>query len=741
MFDIISYEIKYSGILLLVPVFLPIIGAYITFAIGKKNKKARDISALVTVLLELLVVIRIFVLCVAESGGGVIGYGLPTLCGLGLNFNVDGFRAAYMLLTALMWGTTMTVSSEYFDHGHNRNRYYLFVILTLGMTMGVFMSADLYTTFVFFELMSFVSYVTVAQEENPDAVAGGKLYLGIAVFGGMMMLLGLLILQNITGTVNINELAVAAMAVSDKTALYVAGILVSVGFAAKAGAFPLHIWLPKAHAVAPAPASAILSGILTKTGIYGILIVSIRVFYMCEGWYLGILIVGVVTMLTGALLALFSINIKRTLACSSVSQIGFILMGLGIYGYSKIADQGIKATEGFMHASLLSGRGTILFMVNHTLVKMLLFLVAGMIYHNMHSLDLNDLRGFGRKKPLLKAQFAVGAFSLMGIPGTCGFIAKSFVHEGLVHFVESYEEKVAGLSPAVGSGVGSFIVSPAFFSVCEKLFLIGSGMTAAYLIKLYVAIFVEKNEDDSVQKKIDANRRYMSLKSEIALCVAMLVIPVIGLLPHAVLDKLANITGMFINLSQSSEYLAIFAWENVKGILVCALIGVVIYFVIIRKLLMKDGRYINAWPSGLDLEKYLYMPIIKALCFAGRVVTRGLDSITDAVIVWLRRYVYNDELYEIDIVEGTAITKSIGKMLNAHQARKNRKILKKAEDGEIEIEDVKIAHRDYVHELALKYIWNRESRLVIFRTLSFGLSLFCIGFIMTMVYLLIKYKL
>ena len=727
MFGVELSTIEYSSFLLLVPIFLPIIGAYITFAIGKKNKKARDIAALVTVILELLVTLGIFVSCIGNPSV-CIEFSVPGLCGMGLNFNVDAFRAVYMMLSALMWGATMTVSSEYFDHGHNKNRYYLFVILTLGMTMGVFMSADLYTTFVFFELMSFVSYVTVAQEENPDAVAGGKLYLGIAVFGGMMMLLGLMILANITGTVQINELGVAVANVTDKRAVYVAGVLVSIGFAAKAGAFPLHIWLPKAHAVAPAPASAILSGILTKTGIYGILIVSVRVFYMCEGWYLAVFVVGVITMFTGALLALFSINIKRTLACSSVSQIGFILMGLGVYGYSFIGVSDLGA-EGFAHAMLLSGRGTILFMVNHTLVKMLLFLVAGMIYHNMHSLDLNDLRGFGRKKPLLKAQYIVGALSLMGIPGTCGFIAKSFVHEGLVHFAESCEE--AGCA---------FIASPMFFLVCEKLFLIGSGMTAAYLIKLYVSIFIEKNEDEEVQKKMDDNRKYMSVKSEIALCTAMLVIPIIGLLPHGVLDALFNSTGSFIFMPQSSEYLAIFSRENVKGILVCALIGIVIYFVIIRKLLMKEGRYINAWPAFLDLEKYLYMPLIKALCFIGRVVTRGLDCIMDTIIIWLRRHVYNDELYEIDIVEGTAITKSIGKMLNAHQARKNKRILKKAEEGEIEIEDVKIAHRDYVHELALKYIWNRESRLVIFRTLSFGLSLFCIGFIMTMVYLLIKYK-
>lgn len=709
-----------NGYVLLVPILLPLIGAFVTYAIGKKNRKSGDISALVTAIAELALVI-----CTAVGyfAGNVetISLNIPAVCGLGLNFSLDGFRCIYMILTALMWGATTTVCSEYFSHEHNTNRYYLYVILTLSMTMGVFLSADLYTTFVFFEVMSFVSYVTVAQEETPDAIAGGKLYLGIAVFGGMMMLLGLMILNGAVGTVDISELWNAVNVLRDRKAAYAGGLLIAIGFAAKAGAFPLHIWLPKAHAVAPAPASAMLSGILTKTGIYGIMIVSVRIFSLCETWYLLVLIVGVVTMLTGAVLALFSINIKRTLACSSVSQIGFILIGLGIYGYSSL-------NEEYSEAMLLSGRGTILFMVNHTLVKMLLFLVAGMIYYNVHSLDLNDLRGFGRKKPLLAIQFAIGAFSLMGIPGTCGFIAKSFVHEGLVEFGEVCKE--------AGS---QFLMSAGFFATTEKLFLLGSGMTAAYLIKLFVAIFIEKNEDDKVQQAMDARKKYMSAKSETALCIAMAMIPIVGLLPHKVLDTLANATGLFIGLSASDEYLAFYSFENIKGILICFIIGVIIYFGIIRTLFMREKRYVDVWPKWLDLEKYLYLPIIRYLCFLGRVVTRGLDSITDGLIVWLRRHVYNDELYEIDIVEGTAVTKAIGKRLNKHQERKNAHIIKKVEEGELEADEAQITNKDYVHEIALKYIWDRESRLVIFRTLSFGLFLFCIGFVLTMIYLLIKY--
>lgn len=706
--------------MLLIPVFMPFVGGYISYGIGRKNKKLRDKFAFVVAILELIVAACIFMLF--EANGAVAGsVSVPKIAGLGLSFSIDGFRSFYMMLAAIMWAVTMTLSEEYFDHGHNRNRYYLFNLLTLGATMGVFLSADLYTTFVFFEIMSFVSYVMVVQEENPDAVAGGKLYLGIAVFGGMIMLIGLMMLQSSLGTVEIAALSDAVKNCDNKTMVYIAGVCAIVGFGAKAGAYPLHIWLPKAHAVAPAPASAILSGILTKTGVYGVLIVSMRIFAGVEAWFTGVLIVGVITMLTGALLAVFSINIKRTLACSSVSQIGFILIGVGIMGYSHLA------SEEFEHPLVLSSRGTILYMVNHTLVKLLLFLVAGMIYHNMHSLNLNDLRGFGRKKPLLHVQYLIGAFSLMGIPGTCGFIAKSFIHESIVGFVEVYEE--AG---------GNFIFSPEGFSIIEKLFLIGSGMTAAYMIKLYIAMFVEKNEDPEVQAIMDDKKNYMTLKSEIGLTFAMLLIPIIGLAPHKILDVLANQGVSFVTLEPVDIYIGFFTWENIKGILICALMGVVIYLLIIRPFFMKDNRYIDAWPKALDLEKHCYMPLIHGICFIGRVITRFLDGLVDTLVVFLRKTVYADAEVERELLEGTRFTRRLGIIGNNIQASNNRRRMKKALSGYYSPSEITIKHKDYVHIFALKYAGRRETKLVIYRTLTFGLLLFCLGFMATIIYLLIK---
>ena len=252
------------------------------------------------------------------------------------------------------------------------------------------------------------------------------------------------------------------------------------GFGAKAGAFPLHIWLPKAHPVAPAPASALLSGILTKAGMFGILILTSYLFLWDSLWGGMILAIGVCTMVVGAVLALFSVDLKRTLACSSVSQIGFILVGVGM-----------SALLGEENA--LAVRGSILHMVNHSLIKLALFMAAGVVFMNVHKLNLNEIQGFGRKKPLLNYIFLMGALGIGGIPLWNGYISKTLIHESIVEYAELLRE-----------GAAVCIFSAEAMRGIEWAFLASGGLTVAYMTKLYVALFIEKNTDASRQEKFDS---------------------------------------------------------------------------------------------------------------------------------------------------------------------------------------------------------------------------------------------
>ena len=543
-------------------ILFPMAMGFICFLLGRRSPAARSACGVAVTGIEL-------VLSAFLAMGPGRTEALPGICSLGLCLELDGFRKVYIVIIALMWFMTMLLSDEYFAHYHNRGRYYFFNLLTLGATMGVFLAADLFTAFVFFEVMSFTSYTWVIQEETPGAIRAANTYLAVAVIGGLVALMGLFLLQNRLGTTQISELYAHAQTCPDKKALWIAGSCILFGFGAKAGMFPLHIWLPKAHPVAPAPASALLSGVLTKSGVWGILAISCNIFRHDAAWGTLILSLGTVTMVLGAVLATFSIDLKRTLACSSMSQIGFVLVGVGMMG--------ILGEE-----NALAARGALLHMMNHSLFKLVLFECAGVVYMNLHKLDLNEIRGFGRKKPLLKLAFLLGAMGIGGVPLLNGYVSKTLLHEA--------------------------IVEGGAYRLVEWLFLGSGGLTVAYMTKLYVCIFVEKHPQK--QAEFDENRKYMNIRSAIALCVPALILPALGLTASRSMDAIASLGTDFFHAGPLEHAVRYLSLENLKGAAISLAIGALVYFFIVRRLLMRDGRYVNLWPAKLDLEDLVYRPLL-----------------------------------------------------------------------------------------------------------------------------------
>ena len=711
---------EYETFILAFLVFFPFAAGLVTYFLGKRSK----IIAVISVVVEFLGMA--YAVWVFYSGSSPLAdltrinpaplawldpaefyesmrralrYTVPEVCGFGLNFCMDGFRVLYGCVVAFMWLMTTVLSGEYFKHHHNVNRFYLFLLWTLGATMGVFLSADLYTAFIFFEIMSFTSYVWVAQEENRPSLRAAATYLAVAVIGGLVMLMGIFLLQHYLGTVMIGDLLAAAAVFGDRRLLYIAGGCILFGFGAKAGAFPLHIWLPKAHPVAPAPASALLSGILTKVGIYGVLILSCQLFLHDKMWGSAILTIGVITMFGGALLAVFSIDLKRTLACSSMSQIGFILVGVGM--------QCMLGEE-----NALAVHGTVLHMVNHSLIKLVLFMAAGVIYMNTHLLDLNKIRGFGRKKPLFKIIFLTGALAIGGIPLFSGYVSKTLLHEAIVEY---------------GGGIPMTVV--------EWIFLFSGGLTVAYMTKLYMAIFIERNEDSELQEKYDGMKKYMNGGSTFALAGSALILFIWGIAPHYTMDAVAMEAQIFMNLEEYGHEVHYFALNNLSGGLISIAIGVVVYVFFIRKVLIKksaadDGRtvkeYENLWPQWLDLEELLYRPLllnILPVIFA--VFCRIFDSFTDTAVVALRKTLFKDSPLPHELSEGNVLTFALGKVMNGCQYVGNHTWRRKSP-----------VKKDYVHIVA---VWNegfKENNRIIQRSLSFGLLMFCVGLTLTLVYII-----
>lgn len=581
-----------------VMLLLPVAGAVLCPLAGRKKGAAREL------------LLRLFTLAECALAGWVlfrtlngdeITLSLPGLLGMGLTFRSDAFRSMYALLATFMWAVACQFSLEYFSgHGSNMGRYAVFTLLTECGVVGVFYSDDLYTAFVFFEIMSIASYAWVAHEETKGAMRAAATYLGVSVACGMVTLMGMFLCFRETGSLSFAVLRENG----GNERLIPTACLMLVGYCAKAGMVPLHIWLPKAHPVAPAPASALLSGMLTKTGLFGVIAIGMNL--MGESAVFGhvLLGLGLVTMTLGAVLAVFSVNLKRTLACSSLSQIGYITVGL-------------SCAVLLGHHGALAAAGAVGHMVNHSLLKLCLFLCAGAVYMKAHTLDLSALRGYGRGKILLHAVFLLGAMGLMGVPGLNGYASKTMIHEGLVELAEEVE----GFS---------------VYRLCEWVFLFAAGLTTAYMLKLYICLFWQKNPDKHLRRHYDETTgRDLTFRSGLMLVLTALPLLAVGLFPNQALLPLLRLCAGFLNRPALSHDVAFFSLENLKGGGISLLIGGAVYLLFVRTRLYKpEEGYLNKWPAWLDLEEIFYRPVFtRFLPWAACGAAAFLDAIPQSKLV------------------------------------------------------------------------------------------------------------
>ncbi len=686
----------FGNLLLSILVFWPFLGGLLAYGIGTKQKGLRDHMVLFTCVVELIAAILLLVQMNEIVNN--ICY-IPEICGYGMYFSNNGFQVVHAVLAAFMWLVAVIFSKEYMQGKNHNNRYYLFVLFTLGATMGVFLSAKLYTTFIFFEIMSFTSFVWVAQEETKEALDASHTYLAIAVLGGLVMLMGLFILYTQAGTLQITKLMDKCYVIPDKTYLYIAGACIVFGFGAKAGIFGLHVWMGDSYTHSPAPTSALLSGILSKTGILGIMIVTANVFYYDKMWGAGILNIGLLTMVLGAILAVFSINLKNILAFSSMSQIGFILVGVGM--------SGLLGAE-----NTLAVRGSILHMLNHSFIKLILFTIAGIIFLNIGKLNLNEIRGYGKNKKVLKYTFLVAALGIGGIPLFNGYVSKTLLHESIVE--------------AIHLGV----LNKQYLTAVEWIFLTSGGFTIAYMTKAFVAIFIENNVEENVQNSYNEKVKYIGTPMKCILVGCAVLLVVIGIMPNLVADPVADMTQGFMYAEKLTHDIAYFSMENLEGALITIGIGGALYYILVRQLLMKtegDRKvYKDSWPVWFNVEHLIYRPLMmKILPVIMCVIFRVFDSIVDGTVVLIRKTIMKDEKLPTEREEGTVLSDVMGTVANWGTAVCNMTIHKNSPN-----------ERDYVHYFAVKNEEFRENNMIISRSMSFGLVLFCLGLSATLIYML-----
>ena len=607
-------------------------------------------------------------------------------------------------------------------------RYYAFLSLFTMSMIGLVVATNIFQMYLFWELVGVSSYLLVGfYYTKKEAVAASKKAFIVTRFADLGFLIGILIYGYYAGTFSFTPETHALVAAGAMIPLALG--LMFVGGAGKSAMFPLHIWLPKAHPVAPAPASALLSGILTKSGIFGVIVVSANIFRASTAWGNMLLVLGLITMLGGAVLAVFSINLKRTLACSSMSQIGFILTGIAM---------GCLLGE----ENALAARGALLYMVNHSLFKLVLFMAAGVVYMNLHKLNLNDVRGFGRKKPILHFAFLMGAVGLMGVPGFSGYVSKTLIHEGILEYAELLAEE----------GMGALAL---LYRGAEWIYLFSGGLTGAYMIKLYICLFWEKHPTQQIA--YEAKKPYMGKLSALALLLSAAIVPALGLTPNLTMDKIADIAGGFLNAAAPAHAVHYFSLTNIKGACISLAIGLIVYLLFIRTKLMKKENgmreYIDLWPSWLDiedriyrpaiggllelggrfaglgsettLETYVYRPMIRALTLFFAAVFGFLGGLTDFVADLIARKVLSARRKKLENRVGNAVTRAVGGVFDGMVEGLNQTVLR--------------GHRIEHHAMArISAAWDGAMDAIsqMSHTMSYGLLLFGLGLCVTLLYLM-----
>lgn len=392
---------------IILPILLPIIAGLLIPLLKLKNRTARCITVFIATAAAFAAVI--FAAFNPSEAFTVV----KVTNSLSISFFSDEMSVIFAVLISFVWMLTGIHSFTYMKHEKDEDRFYTFFLISLGMMLALCYAQNLITMYLCFEMVTLCSMPLVLHSLKKPAISAALKYLFYSIAGAFLALLGIFVIGSYIGINAFTPGGMLDTALIKNKDLFMAVIFVTVvGFGAKAGLYPLHGWLPAAHPVAPAPASAVLSGIIAKAGVFTI----IRVIYYTVGtsflagtWvqYTWI-ILALITVFMGSMMAYREKLLKKRLAFSTVSQISYILLGLFIF-----SPEGIE--------------GGILHVIFHAFAKTTLFLAAGAIIYSTNKTEVDQLRGIGKRMPVTMWCITIASLTLIGIPPTGGFNSKWYI--------------------------------------------------------------------------------------------------------------------------------------------------------------------------------------------------------------------------------------------------------------------------------------------------------------------------
>jgi len=393
---------------------IPLGGAFIIPLVCRRSRILAEILGNIATFGTLLVSLRLF----QARGIYAIGGWVPPI---GINWVLDGLSNLMLVIVNLISFAATIFSVKYMRKYTGLYKYYaLFLLMVAGMN-GVVLTGDLFNLFVFLEIASIASYALVAFGTEHEELEAAFKYLVLGSIGSTLILMGIAFLYGITGYLNMASVSLV-LAQGDKSLLHLfVAVFFVVGFGIKAALVPFHPWLPDAHPSAPAPISAMLSGVLIKAlGVYSLFRVLFNVIGMTPLLGKAIITIGVLSMTIGVFLAVGQWDLKRLLAYHSISQMGYVVIGVGVGGY-------ILATNGNPAIAALAILGGLFHLANHSVFKSLLFLCSGSIEHATGTRQLKQMGGLIERLPATSFTCIVASLSIAGVPPFNGFWSKLII--------------------------------------------------------------------------------------------------------------------------------------------------------------------------------------------------------------------------------------------------------------------------------------------------------------------------
>jgi NADH-quinone oxidoreductase subunit M len=436
---------------------LPLTGIIVLLIWGKATKKQAGAVGIISESLALLIIIMLYPTLKQQ---GVVQFSLPWIANLQIAFRL---RLNWLSLTFLVTEVLVTLVAMIYsmgeETGEKRSNFYyaLLLLFSLGMS-GTTLSEDVFLFYVFWELMLIASVLLILIWGHGEIRFKVSLkYFIVTHLGSLLVLIGLISLYVNLGTANISELVAQAGTLPLSTQRFLTAFFL-IGFSVKMAIFPLHIWLPDAHTVAPMPVTIILAAAMLSMGTYGIMQFPIAMFSLeaVQSYAVWMMIAGLISEVYGALMALAEKDVKRIIAYSSVSQMGYILFGIGT-----LTQQGME--------------GAIMHVVYHAIIKALLFMVVGILIAVTGKRDIEQIKGLGMKYPIFCICAAVGVLGISGMPPLGIFNSEWMIFSG-------------------GFSSGAPIV-------LAVLTLLGSLFTVFYALRFFGGVFFGGKRPESLPAK------------------------------------------------------------------------------------------------------------------------------------------------------------------------------------------------------------------------------------------------